>query len=127
MAEGDIFIRSDSLHVEGNGTLVSGSRRVNRDLAQEISWWTLRPARELQARPVDENGVPYRFCSGGHYRPVRAFDKDASRPDGLRTYCKQCRHEQYMRRSAEAAERAGKVLGRYREKKRARENLAQGA
>ena len=126
MASGDIYVKSGSLHVEGNPDLVSGSRRVNRDLATEQNWWTLRPQRELQPRPLDENGVPYRFCSGGHYRPVRGFDKDASRPDGLRTYCKQCRHEQYLRQSAEAAARAGKALGRYREKKQLRENLAQG-
>jgi hypothetical protein len=127
MSAGDIYVKSKSIHVEGNPDLVSGSKRVNRDLAQEVNWWQLRPVRELEARPIDENGVPYRFCSGGHYRPVRGFDKDSTRSDGLRTYCKQCRHEQYLRQSAEAAARAGKALGRYREKKQARVNLAQGS
>lgn len=125
MPNGEIYKKSNHIHVEGNGTLVSGSVRVGRDLDTSVNWWTLRPVRELEARPLDENGVPYLLCSGGHYRPVRGFDNDSTRPNGKCAYCKQCRHERYLRQSAEAAARAGKALGRYREKKALRENLPQ--
>lgn len=127
MADGNIYFKH-SIHVQsesGTDVVVDGSARVPRDLSSEVNWWKLRPVRQIPAREVDENGTPYRLCSSGHYRPVRGFDKNTARPDGLQAYCKQCRHELYLRQSAEAAELAGKALHRYREKK-ARENLRQG-
>lgn len=129
MAEpGMIYLRGNSVTVqdEAGGTVkVSGSPSVNRDISTKQSWWGLRPLREPPPVPVDENGVAYHLCSGGHYRPRRGFDVDTSRKTGLRAYCKECRHQQYLRQSAEAAEKAGKALGRYRDKKAARVNLAQ--
>lgn len=111
------------MHVQDKATgiemVVSGSKRISRDLSTRINWWELRPQRDIQPREVDENGKPFELCSGGHYRPRRAFDVDTGRKTGLRAYCKQCRHEQYIRQSSEAAERAGKALRRYRDRKQA--------
>lgn len=129
MAEpGMIYLAASHITVQdevGGTVKVNGSTPVNRDISTKQNWWKLRPLREPPPVPVDENGVAYHLCSGGHYRPRRAFDKDTSRKTGLRTFCKECRHQQYLRQSAEAAEKAGKALGRYREKKASRENLAQ--
>lgn len=103
----------------GAASRVDGTQRTNRDLSTKVSWWELRPRkpRDIPPRPVDENGEPHVFCSGGHYRPRRAFDANKKRPNGLQAYCKMCRHEQYLRQSAEAAAMASKPLHRYRERK----------
>jgi hypothetical protein len=119
--EGDIYVR-EGMTVEGDNGMpsrVDGTQRTNRDLSTKVSWWELRPRtpRDIPPRPVDENGVPQVLCSAGHYRPRRAFDTNMKRPNGLQAYCKQCRHEQYLRQSAEAAERSGKPLRRYHERK----------
>lgn len=128
MALGDyIPMASDNITVPGNPTKISGGIQLNRNPLKAMEYWTNRPKYEIPPRPVDDEGVPQEFCSGGHYRPRRAFDRDASRKSGVATYCKQCRHEKYLRQSAEAAERASKPLHRYREKKHLRGNLSQGA
>lgn len=108
MSEGDMYAESDHILAPDRMTRVSGSVPIDRDLFRDRK--ALDPTGDLEARRVayreespaaeverDADGVPYRLCSGGHYRPIRAFHKNAARPDGLDNYCKECRHAMYER------------------------------
>lgn len=69
-----------------------GSQTVRCDLDELQSWWDLLPPiLELPPRPEDENGVPYVLCGGcGQYVRRAGFSEDASRPNGLKGWCKTC-------------------------------------
>lgn len=103
--EAKLYADSDHILAPDRITRISGSVPIDRDLRRDMK--ALDPTGELEQRrqkmrdlPAierDESGVPYRLCSGGHYRPVKAFGKNSARSDGLDNYCKQCRHEMYER------------------------------
>jgi hypothetical protein len=57
--------------------------------------------------PLDEDGKPMLFCSGGHYAPVKKFGKRKrnllhGRKDGLDDYCSDCRRLQSHRHTSSA-------------------------
>lgn len=113
MAIGDLYSDSDSVHVDGNPTKVSGSKKIaGRDPSTLVNWWKLRPVREvhLEPPPVDVNGVPMRLCSGGHYAPIRDYARNPARRDKLDNFCKSCRKVMTHNWRAEQAEEAGRVL-----------------
>lgn len=97
MAEGDIYGHEKDVFNRESMTVIIASPRIHRDISTLQNWWRLKPEIRRDAVPVDELGKPYKFCSGGHYSPRRAFDTDVSRRDGLHLYCKQCREEQRIR------------------------------
>ena len=66
--DGNIYIRGKSIHVEGNETLVSGSKRVNRDLISLHNLWT----PTVQMCQVAPGHKWCRTC--GDVRPVHYFD-----------------------------------------------------
>lgn len=95
MAAGDIYADSDSIHVPGNGTKVSGSKKVSgRDPSQNVNWWGVKLIEHIDSVPLDTQGNPMRLCSGGHYAPRDNFRKDRTRKDGMDYYCSSCRKTQ---------------------------------
>lgn len=89
----------------------TGSKTVRCDLDEAVNWFALKSSRiPIMPIPRDADGVPHRLCSNGHYSPVAAYSKNASRPDGLDTYCKQCRAELQRKWRVQEAQMAGRVL-----------------
>lgn len=88
-----------------------GSKTTHCDLDTAVNWYSLKVGHvALPPIPKDSNGVPYRLCSSGHYSPVAAFSRNASRHDHLDPYCKQCRAERQHAWRIQEAEVAGRIL-----------------
>ena len=126
-SDGNIYIRGKSIHVEGNETLVSGSKRVNRDLAQEQNWWTLRPVRgnyELPRVPEGKNWCANPFHEGynergeedGGWRPVEEFTTymDVRGKRRKHEHCNTCRARHRRRMYALQREAEGKPVRGWR-------------
>lgn len=89
---GKLYADSDSIHVEGNPDIVSGSKVVaGRDPSEIVNWWGVEQPTAIPSIPLDSAGRPMRFCSNNHYAPIERFGKDKRQPDKKDKLCKDCR------------------------------------
>jgi len=88
---GKLYQDSDSIHVPGNPTLISGSKVIQRDPSSEVNWWGVSQPTRLEPQPRDSAGRLMRLCSAGHYASIDEFGKNKARRDGKDNYCHKCR------------------------------------
>lgn len=132
MAEGDLYVFSNTIQVEINAARVVNPFGV--DLVQGcvphrrepslVNWWGLTPGPELEHAPLDEQGRPMVWCQScepsfddplAQWHPIEAFGTRTNRKGESvpKSSCKACEARERRRRYAAAAQAAGRTVRQY--------------
>lgn len=85
---------------QGEGFKVDGSKPIKRDLSTKVSWWDLRPKRDIKSIPEGK-----KWCSAhdplddGGWVERQRFTDDSRYRDGKYPICNDCkaRHARVLR------------------------------